>query len=85
MDFAELDDEAKQHLESHQLGKFKGFKLTSNDDSTHWEQYWMVDNNLLLFATYNCELEDKGTESESVSRMLNTIEKNNRTNQLRLS
>ena len=75
MDFVELDDDAKRNLKEHHFGTFKGFKLTSTDGTTHWNQCWIADDNLLLFTTYNCEVEDKETESESVETMLNSIKK----------
>lgn len=44
-----------------------------NDGSIAW-QYWLLKKgNVIILATYNCEIEDKGKEDVQVNQILNSI------------
>ncbi len=55
------------------LGSFSGFTLSYGLDDEFWREWYLHHGKTLLFATYNCDLDDEGKEDEIVELILNTL------------
>ncbi len=42
-------------------------------DDTFWKKWWLIKDNLLLFATYNCEITDREKELNFVDTTVNSL------------
>ncbi len=76
LELMELDEDAIKHVSEKQWGEFNSFQLAYSDVDAFWRVWWLYKDNLLIYATYNCNLEDKGKESEDVDFMMKTIKVN---------
>lgn len=44
------------------------------DEEEVWWRYWLfIQGNIMVFATYNCEQQDKGKEDQEVERIIKSI------------
>ena len=65
-----LDENTQQHLGEKQWGEFQGFQLVYAVDDTFWRKWWLRENNILIFVTYNCAHQDKDVEITAVNQMV---------------
>ena len=72
-DFAENEIGAGAIPTPTQLGAFRGFALTYEADGTHWRRWYLRNGQVALFATYNCNVDDKGKEDLQVDKMLSSL------------
>jgi len=74
IDLIEFSDEEKLHLGKVRFGDFEGLTLIyKNEENNFWRNFWLRNNKLLLFVTYNCDDEDKDYETEVVNKMLSSL------------
>ena len=56
-----------------ELGAFSGFSLSYDADEEYWREWYLRCGSTLLFATYNCALDDEGKEDDTVELILGTL------------
>jgi hypothetical protein len=72
-DFAEKDNDAEAELVATQMGAFRGVEFTHDADGTYWRRWYLRNGRIALFATYNCNIDDKGKEDHDVNQMLSSL------------
>lgn len=75
LDATDLDAEAQKHLGEKKWGEFEGLQLVFSPDDTFWRKWWLVAGKTMLFATYNCELQDQEVEREAINAMVSSLRK----------
>lgn len=65
--------EAGAKVKTVQLGSFRGITLAYGDEEAFWQHWYVSHSNLLLFITYNCAPEDRGTELDEAKYLLNSL------------
>ncbi len=76
---ADLRAIATEHLDSGaqtedvNLGTFTGFSLSYSVNDEFWHEWYLRHGSTLLFATYNCDLDDEGKEDDIVELILGTL------------
>ena len=73
MHIAEEDLHAGATLQELDLGEFHGFwfDYATNDD--YWCEWYLCCGQLMLFATYNCSLEDEGKEYDAIEKIIESL------------
>lgn len=75
----DLRDFASEHLQAGAkireltCGEFAGFTLAFGVDDAYWRHWYLRRDNQMLFVTYNCPRDDRGTEDEPVSQILASL------------
>ncbi len=75
----DLADFALEHLdagaEAHptQVGDFVGFEIAFSDETGFWRQWYLRHGRQMLFVTYNCSLESRGSLDDEVQGALATL------------
>lgn len=70
-----LTDEIKKNLTEQQCSDFYGFQIDYSEKDIFWRKWWLAAGNVILFATYNCELPVKDRESGSVNSMMASLKR----------
>lgn len=76
---ADLRIIAAEHLDAGaqadavELGTFSGISLSYGVDEEYWREWYLRCGSTLLFATYNCDIDDEGKEDEIVELILGTL------------
>ncbi len=76
---ADLLDLASEYIQNGaqtketQLGDFRGFTIRFSVENSMWREWYLCAKNVVLFATYNCDLSDIGKEDCEVRAILNTL------------
>jgi hypothetical protein len=76
---ADLRDFAAEYLEAGakarptQAGDFVGFEIAFSDEEIFWRQWYLRNGRQMLFVTYNCGLESRGVEDNSVRGILASL------------
>jgi hypothetical protein len=76
---ADLRAIAAEHLDAGaqtdavELGSFSGFSLSYAVADEFWREWYLRGGSTLLFATYNCDLDDEGKEDDIVELILGTL------------
>ncbi|MEY4463627.1 MAG: hypothetical protein RLZZ81_598 [Pseudomonadota bacterium] len=77
IDLVEFSDEEKLHLGKVRFGDFEGLTLVyKNEENTFWRfwrKFWLRNDKLLLFVTYNCDDKDKDYAVEDINKMLSSL------------
>ena len=74
-----LEYMAAEHLESGaepdevEFGDFEGLEFSYGDDGNYWREWYLRADNLMLYITYNCPLQDEGRENDEVEAILETL------------
>ena len=69
---ADLRDFASDHLDagaqpsSVHIGDFVGLEITFSDGERFWRQWYLRNARQMLFITYNCALDSRGLEDDSI-------------------
>lgn len=71
----QLNEKKQQFLRKDDWGQFKGFQLVYKEKQDFWRKWWLMNKDLFLFVTYNCEIEDEEVEFESINKSLNTLKR----------
>ena len=75
IELTDLDKEEQAYLKEYETGNFHGVQFVYSEGDIFWRKYWLANDNLLLFITYNCELNDKEIEVKVIKEMLKTLKK----------
>lgn len=76
---ADLLDFATDHLahgtqpQPVTLGRFSGFEINYEAKQTWWRIWYLKSENLMIIATYNCDLQHAGNEDSQIDAMLATL------------
>ena len=65
--------DAGAQTEDVELGTFTGFSLSYSVDEEYWREWYLRCGSTLLFATYNCDLDDEDKEDDIVELILGTL------------
>lgn len=68
-----LEENDFKYLKKVSCGDFDGYLLMYDVDHTFWKKWWLIKDNLLLFATYNCETTDREKELNFVDTTVNSL------------
>lgn len=55
------------------FGGLTGFRTRFSDDDTFWTKWWLRSECLMIHATYNCSLADRGQEDAEVNMMVQSL------------
>ncbi len=75
----DLREIASEHLQSGaepepvEMGDFDGFVLCYDTDGEYWCEWYLKADDLMLFITYACVLEDEGEEEDVIEAVLDTL------------
>lgn len=82
IELIEFSDEEKLHLGRVKFGDFEGLTLIYMNEENNfwrfWKKFWLRNNKLLLFVTYNCDDNDKDYETKAISKMLSSLKVTNK-------
>lgn len=77
----DLRELAREHIEAGaktrpvEFGDFTGFTFDYSEEDEFWQEWYLRSGHVSLYATYNCELDDKGVESELIEQVLSTLQR----------
>ena len=60
-------------VKSDRSGVFKGIQASFSENGKYWRKWWLCSDSLMLFITYNCDVEDQRIEVEKVEQMISTL------------
>ncbi|VAW96483.1 hypothetical protein MNBD_GAMMA21-1030 [hydrothermal vent metagenome] len=66
-----LDAGAELHHEV--FGPFTGVGCCFEADGDYWCEWYLCHENMLLFVTYNCDLESEGEEDDLIESILDSL------------
>ena len=75
----DLRDFASEHLDAGvqptatRAGDFTGFEIAFSDSESCWRHWYLRNGRQMLFVTYNCDLDQKGTEDGPVLEILGSL------------
>lgn len=75
----DLAEMAHEHLEAGaipqnvELGDFDGMEINYSDDEQYWREWYLGCDNVMLFITYNCNIEDEEQEDVIIDAILETL------------
>ena len=55
------------------VGELSGQYVEYEEDNDAWREWILVLDGVLLYATYNCDVEDRGIDDTVVDQILTTI------------
>ena len=70
MHIAEEDLQAGASLQELDQGEFHGFWFDYQVDKEYWREWYLCCGQLMLFATYNCPVEDEGKDYDEVNKII---------------
>ena len=76
---AELDELARENFPSDvdstavTVGELSGQYVEYEEDDDAWREWILVLDGVLLYATYNCDVDDRGIDDAVVDQILTTI------------
>jgi hypothetical protein len=76
---ADLQEMAAEHVEAGaklkpvQLGSFTGFYFHFRTEDAYWRWWLLRCNQTHLYATYNCDPDERGKDDEQVDQIMNTL------------
>lgn len=75
-DLLEIIDIEQKFLKKIHFNNFSGFCCVYDDfsDNSFWKKYWLKANNIIVYITYNCKIEDKNLEREFVEELLVSLD-----------
>lgn len=73
-DLVEEHIEAGAELEEVELGNFAGLSCCYEGEGEYWCEWYLRSDQLLLFVTYNCSLEEEGTQDDVVESILESLQ-----------
>ena len=75
-DLFEVSEEmsnARHKLNVTTQGEFKGFATEATDDGNWFRSWFLRCNSTMLFATYVCDVDDRGVEDQLVEEVLSSL------------
>ena len=72
-DFAGKHIEAGRALQHVHHGTFAGFAVEHVTQGRYWKEWWLRADNLMVFATYNCDEAQKGLEDSVAEVILSSL------------
>ena len=78
---ANEDLQAGARLQEVDFGDFHGFWFDYEVDGEYWCEWYLCCGQLMLFATYNCSVEDEGQENDEVDLIIGTLLPSDNTHQ----
>ena len=75
-----LEDLLDQHLDPDaelyelELGNFDGVMCCYESEGEYWCEWFLRCNDVMLYVTYNCPLDDEGSEDDVVESILESIQ-----------
>lgn len=76
LNIADEDIQAGAEPDVVQIGEFSGIQFDYESDGEYWCEWYLVNDELLLFATYNCPIGTEDKELASIEIVLNTLKAN---------
>jgi len=73
-DLVEDHIEAGAELEEVELGNFSGLSCCYEGEGEYWCEWYLRSDQTLLFVTYNCSLEEEGTQDDVVESILESLQ-----------
>lgn len=68
-----LDAVVQEHLGEQTWGEFRGFQLVYGQGPHFWRKWWLSNENVLLFVTYNCDRKHEDLELQDVNQMVGSL------------
>jgi len=74
-----LSDLVEEHIEAGaelydiELGDFSGVTCCYGDDNAYWCEWYLYADRILLFVTYNCDLQQEGSQDDVVETILESL------------
>ena len=65
--------ESSTHLDWQNWGDYGGYQYNYTERGTFYRQWWLVNLSTVIFATYQCDPESQGLESEVIEKMIRSI------------
>jgi len=51
-----------------------GFTCNVIQGNRFWIKWWLRSGNVMVFVTYNCDIQDQGTEENEIDHLISSIE-----------
>lgn len=77
---ADLNEFAREHIDSGAkmqkvtAGSFNGITIDYDVDKMYWREWYLMCDNVFLFITYHCPIENEGSEDDVVDSILDTLQ-----------
>lgn len=68
-----LDEEGISHLGKNDWGQFHGYQLIYGAGDTFWRKWWLRNDKVFLFVTYNCDIHENEIEANIVNNIMSTL------------
>jgi hypothetical protein len=72
-EFSEGDYPEGVSLIDHRFGAFTGLHVSFSENGMYWRKWWLRKDSLLLFVTYNCNVENQNAEYAAIDQMVAAI------------
>lgn len=69
----EVHHNADAELYDVEYGPFAGVTCCYANDEEYWCEWYLVTDNLMLYVTYNCPLEEEGMEDDLIESILESL------------
>ncbi|WP_299986136.1 hypothetical protein [uncultured Ruegeria sp.] len=73
IEFSEEMGLQPHNLKATVQGDFTGFSIEATNNDTWWRSWCLRCNSTMIFATYNCEIDDRGVEDQLVEELLSSL------------
>ena len=74
MHIAEEDLQAGATLQELDQGDFHGFWFDYEVEKEYWREWYLCCGQLMLFATYNCPVEDEGADADEIDEIIDSLQ-----------
>lgn len=72
----EVHHNADAELYDVEYGPFEGVTCCYASEEEYWCEWYLVADNVMLYVTYNCPLEDEGAEDDLIETILESLTDN---------
>jgi hypothetical protein len=72
-DFSEGEYPSGVEVKINQSGAFRGLQVSFTENGRYWRKWWLCNDTLLLFVTYNCSVQDQDREATNVDQIIATL------------
>jgi len=69
--------ESSTHLGWEDWGDQSGYQYSYTEKGIFYRQWWLANRRTVIFATYQCDPESQGIETEAIEKMIRSIIVNN--------
>ncbi len=53
--------------------EFSGFTVIYSEGETYWKRWWLRSGEIMIFATYNCDLKEANRHADEVESIISTL------------